>query len=494
MRIFVASLSTETNTFAASPTGAGAWNIDRGDHVGPDGKPLPNAWRDLVEALASETGDEAVVGILADAQPDGPTVRSVYESLRDEMLDNLRAAMPVGAVVLPLHGAMVAEGYPDCEGDLIERVRQLVGHDVAIGVELDLHCHFTERMRHSADVIVAYKEYPHTDVMDRFKDVWRLTVATANGKIKPVTAVHDCRMVAFWHTTREPMRSFVQRMTDLEGQQGVLNVSFGQGFPYGDVPEAGAKVWVVTDGDQALASRLAAQLGREIWEMRHRTAARQDTLPYAIGQLQAQVAGSKPVVIADIADNPGGGASSDSTFILRALLDAGIGNVALGAFWDLGALQICRDAGRGARIRLRLGGKCGPASGDPVDLGVTVRAVVDEHEQSVEGYPAFACGPSAWISTDNALDIVLISRRQQVYATNLFTGLGIDLRSKRGIVVKSSQHFHFDFSPLAGEVLYVETPGLLRTDFANIPYRHRDLNFWPRVEDPWGQAGPGGCP
>jgi microcystin degradation protein MlrC len=485
MRIFVASLATETNTFAAAPTGAGAWNVDRGTPPGSDGAATPDPWRALFAELAAETGDEPVVGILADAQPDGPTVRAVYESLRDELLGNLRAALPVGAVVLPLHGAMVAEGYPDCEGDLIERVRQLVGPGVPIGVELDLHCHFTERMRRHADVIVAYKEYPHTDVIDRLKDLWRLTVAAANGRVKPVTGVHDCRMVAFWHTTREPMRSFVRRMLELEGRDGVLSVSFGHGFPYGDVPEAGAKVWVVTDGDEALATRLAAQLGREIWEMRHQTGARQSTLDFALERLRAVPAGARPVVVADIADNPGGGASSDSTFILRALLDAGVGNVALGAFWDLGALQICRDAGAGARIRLRLGGKCGPASGDPVDLAVTVRAVVDEHQQSVAGHPAFACGPSAWISTDDGIDIALITRRQQVYATNLFTGLGIDLTRKRGIVVKSSQHFHFDFAPLASEVLYVETPGLLRTDFENIPYRHRDLNFWPRVADPW---------
>jgi microcystin degradation protein MlrC len=193
----------------------------------------------------------------------------------------------------------------------------------------------------------------------------------------------------------------------------------------------------------------------------------------------------KPIVIADVADNAGGGASSDSTFLLRALLEQGIGNFAMGPFWDLGALRICADAGAGARLALRIGGKCGPASGDPVDLHVTVRTVRESHAQTIDDFPGFECGLSAWVATDDGIDLVLISRRQQGYATNLFTGLGIDLAAKRAIVVKSTQHFYHQFAPIAHEILYVDTPGLLRSDFENIPYERRDLNYWPRVANPW---------
>jgi microcystin degradation protein MlrC len=393
--------------------------------------------------------------------------------------------MPVDAVILPLHGAMVADGYPDCEGDIIERVRAIVGPKVPIGVELDLHCHYTERMAKHADIIIAYKEYPHTDVMDRFEELWKLTLDTARGRIKPVTRHFDCRMVSFWHTTREPMKTFVQRMKSFEGKDGVLSVSFGQGFPYGDVPEAGAKIWVVTDNNPELASRLSKQLAAEIWSLRNETGARQMELDAALDRIVSQKASGKPVVIADIADNAGGGASSDSTFILQRLLERKIGNVALGAFWDLGAIQICRDAGVGARLDLRVGGKCGPASGVPVDIRGTVRAVVLDHKQSVLGYPLANCGPSVWVSTDDGIDLIFISTRQQVYGTDIFTGLGVDLSAKHAIVVKSSQHFYAEFAPLACEVQYVETPGLLRTDFENMPYKHRDMNYWPRVANPW---------
>ena len=265
MRVFIASLSTETNTFAAIPTGLGAYHIDRG------GIDESNPWNVVIEEVAKKSKAEVVVGIQAFAQPNGLTVQAVYESLRDELLSELTAAMPVDAVILPLHGAMVAEGYPDCEGDIVERVRAIVGPDVPIGVELDPHCHFTDKLNSFADIIIAYKEYPHTDAIDRFYELWDLTMKMVDGEIEPVTEVFDCHMIDFWHTTKEPMKSFVKKMQDLEGANGILSVSFGHGFPYGDVPEAGAKVWVVADRDRDIAHQTARDLGRELWQMRGQT-------------------------------------------------------------------------------------------------------------------------------------------------------------------------------------------------------------------------------
>jgi len=477
MKVFIASIATETNTFAVAPTGLSAWEVDRGEGRSAEAQ----RWHEAGRRLAARDGHEVHFGLLAAAQPAGITVQSAYETLRDGLLQRLQAALPVDAVLLVLHGAMVADDCPDCEGDLIERVRALVGPGVPIGVELDLHCHFTERMQRHANIVISYKEYPHTDLVERFEELWALAIATAQGRVRPVTAVHDCRMVGTWHTTREPMKSFVARMKALEARPGVLSVSFGHGFPWGDVPEAGAKLWVVTDGDPALGESLARELGQAVWDMRHETGARHTRIDEAMDRLAAH-RGDRPLVLADIADNAGGGAGSDSTFILQALVQRGIGQVALAPFWDLGALQVCAEAGVGARLDLRVGGKLGPLSGDPVDLRVTVRALLEEHWQSgLGGHPA-PCGRSAWVSTDDGLDLVLITRRQQAFGTELFTGLGIDLSARRGIVVKSSQHFHAAYAPLASDVLYVESPGLLNTDFANIPYRHRSLDYWPRVE------------
>ena len=486
MKVFVASILTETNTFAAAPTGRDAFDIE---HAGNRAEWDPeNPWRALFAHLADGQNIEIAIGLLASAQPSGAVVKEVYESLRDELLSDLRAAMPVDAVILPLHGAMVADGYPDCEGDIIQSVRDIVGPGIPIGVELDPHCHFTDRMNEYADIIIAYKEYPHTDVIERFEELWELTLSQAKGEVKPVTAVADCRMVGLWHTTREPMLSFVQHMKDLEKRPDVLSVSFGHGFPYGDVPEAGAKVWVISNGDEEVARELANELRDQIWAMRNETGARELTIDEMIDTLsvsRSDSASGRPILIADVADNAGGGASSDSTFLLEALRANGFSNLAIGPFWDLGAIASCREAGLGARLRLRVGGKTGPLSGNPVDLQVTVRALAPNHKQTILGAGSMDCGYSVWVSTDDGTDIVFISKRQQGYATNLFTDLGVDLTQKSVIVVKSTHHFYADFSPLAEEVLYVSTPGILRSDFENIPYQNRHLNYWPRVQNPF---------
>jgi microcystin degradation protein MlrC len=297
-------------------------------------------------------------------------------------------------------------------------------------------------------------------------------------------------MAGSWPTTREPLKSFVGELQALEGHNGVLSVSHAHGFAFGDVPEAGARLWVITDGDEALATRLASELGQRLWALRH--ALHQPPLGMEaalrrVAELQP-LPGAGPIVVADMADNPGGGARGDSSFALQAVLSLGIPNVALGGLWDPGAVQLCFEAGLGSTLSLRVAGKSGPTSGSPVDLRITVRALAEDHGQTAFGARS-PLGASAWVSTAEGIDLVLISRCQQVIGTDLFTGLGIDLSRKHAVVVKSMQHFHAAFAPLAREVLYADSPGLLTADIAALPFRHRDPNFWPRVADPWSGTG-----
>jgi microcystin degradation protein MlrC len=485
MKFFIAQLATETNTFSPTPTGRGAFQecgIYRGDGSvkarDSTGAAL-YAFRTLMEA----DGHQVVEGLCALAEPSGRTVRAVYEELREQLLADLRAAMPVDAVQLMLHGAMVADGYDDCEGDVLARVRAIVGPEVPVGAELDLHCHFTELMRTSADVLVAVKEYPHTDIADRARELYRILVDTHAGRVRPTTAVFDCRMVGTWQTTREPMAAFVRRMQSFEGRDGVLSVSLGHGFPWGDVADSGARLWVVTNNDAARAAALAEQLGREFWDLRERVGAPVLALDAALDRAMAEASG--PLLLADMADNPGGGAPGDATFVLQRLLERGIGNVAIGAFWDLGAIHICRDAGVGARLDLRIGGKCGPSSGQPVDLRVTVRAVVDGHSQSAAAIGGRApLGTCVWIEGPNDVHILMASVRGQIFAPDAFTGVGMTLADKKLVVVKSAVHFHAECAPIAKAVLYAATPGAVAPDFAAIPYRVRTPDYWPRAAQP----------
>lgn len=487
MKIFIATLATETNTFSPIPSGRTAFHgreYFRGDGSLQPPK-LGNVplieWRRRAEA----DGHDIVESISAFATPAGATQKAVYEELRDEIVADLRAAMPVDAVMLFLHGAMVADGYDDCEGDVIEKVRAVVGRNIAIGVEIDLHCHLTEKMTSNADIIVAFKEYPHTDIPERAREVYELTIATARGEIVPAMALHDCRMIGVWRPPFEPMRSFVDRMSALEGQDGILSVSFGHGFPWADIPEVGAKTLVIADRDPAKAERLAARLGQVIWELRDKTRQHYDSIDEAIDRALGAQAG--PVVLADVADNAGAGAPSDNTAILHRLLERGVTDVATGCYWDPVAVRFCTEAGLGSTFDLRIGGKCGVASGSPVDLRVTVMGLAESHSQPSLGGGRSDYGPSAWVR-GAGIDLVLTSVRQQTHSPEAFTGLGCSLEDKRIVVVKSMQHFHARFAPIAAEVRYVAAPGAVAPDFEALPYTRKTDAFWPRSEDPFSPA------
>ena len=212
-------------------------------------------------------------GVVAAAQPSGITTRAAYETLRDELLADLKAALPVDMVLLGLHGAMVADGYDDCEGDVLQRVRAIVGPKVVVGAELDPHNHLSAAMVEHADVLVAFKEYPHTDILERALELVDLCQAKAEGRMQPVASVVDTGGLVVMHTSREPARGFVDRIMALEGQDGILSISISHGFPWGDVPDMGTKVLVYSDAQAdpgaAKGQALARQLADELTALRH---------------------------------------------------------------------------------------------------------------------------------------------------------------------------------------------------------------------------------
>jgi microcystin degradation protein MlrC len=485
MKVFIACLGTETNTFSPLPTaeeGFREWMLFRGDATRrPENlfsAPL-HVWRRAAEAQQAQVAES----LSAFAQPAGITVRRVYEGFRDEILQDLKAAMPVDIVLFSMHGAMVADGYDDCEGDLLERARQIVGPRAAVGAELDLHCSITAKMLANADALITFKEYPHIDSKERAQELYDILLAKHQGTARPVMAVFDTRMINLWRTPLEPMKSFVGEMKAQEGRDGILSVSFAHGFPMQDVPDATAKMIVIADGDAARASAVAERFGRKIWSLREQTATQNLSIDAALDRATAATA-KYPVVLADVTDNPGGGAPGDATFLLRRILERRIGNVVSGLYWDPLAVRFCRDAGEGATFALRLGGKCGPSSGDPLDLTVTVKRIItDGMQPALSG--AVPIGDAVWVQLENGVDLVLISTRTQTFHPDAFGQFGIDVAAKAIVVVKSTQHFHAGFAPIAGEILHVEAPGAMRSDFADIPFQKVRGPYWPRVADPF---------
>src|SRR5438477_11761015 len=274
MRLFSATIATETNTFSPLPTSLTAYKesvfFRPGEH--PEDCPrMCTAPLFVARRRAAAEGFTLIEGSCFAASPAGTTNRADYEFMRDEILAQLKAALPVDGVLLGLHGAMVAHGYDDVEGDIIERVRALVGPDTVIGVELDPHCHLTLKRVRLADVIVLYKEFPHTDVVERAEDVLDIVLKTLRGQAKPVMSLYDCRQIQSYPTTLPLMRGFVDRIKAMEGKDDILSISIGHCFPYADVPELGGRILVVMDKDKVSGDALAKKIGEEFVSMRGKT-------------------------------------------------------------------------------------------------------------------------------------------------------------------------------------------------------------------------------
>lgn len=493
-KLFTACLGTETNSFSPIPTGLDLFgrtmlvrNGEHGEHPGLFALPLIE-WK----RLALARGWTVAEGLAAFATPAGTTTKPAYESLRDEILNDLDRAMPVDAVLLNLHGAMIADGYLDAEGDLLRCVRDRIGPDVPLLAELDLHGHQTQCKLDAADVLVYYKEYPHVDSVARAREVFEIAARMLEDGLRPTMAMHDCRMLGIYPTTREPMISFVERMQALEQEPGILSVSLAHGFPWGDTPEVGTRVVVVTDDDAALAEQTASTLGQWVWEHRDALLAPFVTPAAAIAETLQAPPGNAPFVLADTADNTGIGAAGDSTFLLQALIDRGVGGYAISPLWDPGAVELAFEAGPGSRLPMRIGGKLGPASGAPVDTTVTVMGLKRDGKQRF-GDASAPLGDMAWLrigdaeDDDNAIDVVCNSHRVQAFHPDCFAEVGLDPLKVKNLVVKSTQHFHAGFGPIARDVLYVAAEGTGSMDYANLPHEHVDAPLWPKVPDPHGE-------
>ncbi|WP_417584637.1 M81 family metallopeptidase [Pelagibacterium sp.] len=479
MRVFSAVLATETNTFSPIPTGLSSFVEDgtyypAGQH--PDHMTLYGGQVWAARERGKREGWTLFEGLTASAQPAGKTTRTAFETLRDQILSDLEAVMPVDMVLLALHGAMVAEGYDDCEGDILCRVRDLVGPDVVVGALIDPHCHLTKAMIDNADLIVTYKEYPHTDIYESGVVLVDLCARIAAGEIKPSPALVDIGMVSLIRTTTEPGLSLINHVRALEQEPGIVLISLAQGFPWADVPDMGSRVLVYTDNDPDKAQDVAQTLADKIYAMRETLSPPMLTVAEALAA--ANAATQKPVIIADTSDNAGGGAANDSTFFLAAMAEAGFGSAAIGPLWDPIAARMAFLAGEGAKLALRVGGKISPLSGDPFDGEWTVRALRRNHTMTGLGGVPVDMGDCALIEL-NGIWVVLTSGRAQAMNPDLFTGMGLDISALNIIVVKSTQHFRAAFEPIAGTILYAAAPGSVSPDLSSLPYTKIALPKWP---------------
>ncbi|MDU6831114.1 MAG: MlrC C-terminal domain-containing protein, partial [Bradyrhizobium sp.] len=354
--------------------------------------------------------------------------------------------------------------------------------DVVIGATLDPHVHMSELMVKSADLLICWKEYPHTDILERAQDLVKLCTELAEKRLKLRSALVDTDMIVTLHTTREPVRSFVDRITALEGKDGIVSVSIVHGFGWGDTPAMGTKVLVYSDAavdpDGARAQALARKLADELIGMREAVTERMPGVDAALDQALAK---DGTIVLGDASDNPGGGAPGDSTFILRRVLERKIENVCVGPMWDPIAVRIAFDAGIGAKLPLRIGGKIGPLSGDPVDATWEIKALKENMVMTgLAGTPA-KLGDCALIATAG-VEVVITTFRCQAFGRDFLTQLGCDPATRKLVVVKSAQHFRAAFAPIAADIIMVDAPGVVARDVTTLPYRKIKRPKWPLDE------------
>src|SRR5262245_56443436 len=373
-------MSHETNTFSNVPT-------DRTQFEARDlhyGGAIVETYRGTgtclggMIAAAERLGAVLVPAIAAAASPAGLVTRDIYQHVKDRVLADLGASGRLDGVLLDLHGAMVPEGLDDGEGDLIAAVRQAVGPSIPIAVTLDFHANLTRAMVEGADLLHGYKTYPHVDMAERGAEAAERLADVIAGRLRPTAAFRKPPLLpplGSQGTARGPMRRLYDMAGLMEKDPRVVSVSIFAGFPYSDIPDAGLGVYVVTNDDPSRAEDLAETLARAAWE--HRGEFLHTALPVPEAVARALAAEGRPIVLADMADNTGGGAAGDGTEILRELIRRRARSAVVACLWDPAAVAQCSAAGVGSRITLPIGGKVDDRHGAPLTVSGIVRTLSD---------------------------------------------------------------------------------------------------------------------
>jgi microcystin degradation protein MlrC len=477
-RIAVGGFQHETNTFAPLPA-------TFADFEAPDAWPGLVRGAQLLDAVqginlpAAGFVEEARAGgcrllplAWCAAQPSGRVTRDAFERICGMLLQDLAAQSSLDAIYLDLHGAMVAEHVDDADGELLMRVRQLVGPDVRIVASLDFHANVSPRMVESADGLVGYRTYPHVDMAETGGRAFRL-----------LREVLDRPPAARWHrslpflipltsqcTLLEPMHSLMERIAH-PPHAGVPSIEFFPGFPAADVAECGPSV-LGFGHDEGLVRREVNAFYAEVLAQEAAFGLQISSVEDAVQQAQRHDSRRGPLILADTQDNPGAGGNADTTTLLKALVAANMPGTLVGVIWDPAAAARAHEAGEGAEIELALGAGTGFPGETPLVARYRVSRLGDGRFVGTGPFyrgGRFELGRMALLSIGN-VHIVIASRKQQAADQAMFRHVGAEPSESNVLMLKSSVHFRADFAAVAARVLLVEAPGPNPADPARLPF------------------------
>jgi microcystin degradation protein MlrC len=483
MRIAIGGFMHESHSFAPRPT---LW----ADFLAPGGFPALQRPATLIAAVrdtsvpaagairaAEDAGDTVAPLSWSFANPAGPVSDEAFERMAAMILADLQAAQeqaPLDGLYLDLHGAMVNDTYADAEGELLRRARAILGPDVPIAASLDPHCNMTAAMVRHADVLAPFRTYPHVDMKAagaRAVALLRARIARGRPFAKAFRQLDLLIPITSQCTLVPPMADVMAARDAIAQHDGVAELAFCFGFPYADFPDCGPALAAYADTqDQAdaAADALLAELTRR------EPAFLQPLLTAAEAVAEAKriaASATKPVVIADTQDNPGGGGHGDTTGLLAELIAQGAQGAVLGGLNDAASAAAAHAAGQGATLRLSLGGK---SDGAQLDVEARVLRLADGRFTCTGPMAAgnqAALGPCALVEA-GGVQVVIISKKMQAYDQALFRHLGVEPAEQRIVALKSSVHFRADFGPIAEAVLVATAPGPVVGDPALLPFRN----------------------
>ncbi|RED37594.1 microcystin degradation protein MlrC [Rhodopseudomonas thermotolerans] len=479
-RIAVGGFLHETNTFAptkatweafvhgggwpAMTIGADVLKVMRGINVGLAG------FVDDAEAR----GWELIPTIACGASPSAHVTEDAFERVVKIMVDGIKNAGKLDAVYLDLHGAMVTEHLDDGEGEILARVREVIGPDLPLVVSIDLHANVTPQMIEHADALIAYRTYPHVDMADTGRASARhleLLLSSGQKFAKAFRQLPFLIPISWQCTFDEPTKGIYDKLAALESDQ-VPTLSFAPGFPAADFPDCGPSVFAYghtqADADAAADAVAALVIGHED-DFDGKIYSPDEGVKLAI---ELSRTAAKPIIIADTQDNPGAGGDSDTTGMLRALVRNNAQRAAIGVIYDPEAAEAAHAAGAGAVISLALGGRSGIPGDAPFEEIFVVEQLSDG--RFVAPGPYFGgremeMGPSACLRI-GGVRVVVASHKAQLADQAMYRYVGIEPTAQAVLVVKSSVHFRADFQPIAERLLICAAPGAMPADTATLPW------------------------
>jgi len=490
MRIVVAELSHETNTF--SPVVTDLARFSGGAAVPLEGEAALAVYRGTASCLGGfievceAAGAEIVLPIAAGAAPSGPVENDAFEYIANKIV----AAIAKGcdAVMLDLHGAMVTKTYDDGEGELLRRIRE-VAPDVPIALALDMHANLYPETVARADVIAGYQTYPHIDMDQTAIRAGRALLQMLAGEVTPAMVWGNAPMLP--HVMRQgtddfPNQQLQARAEEME-REGALAVSLFTGFPHADIEQAGLSVVVVTNGDRALAERWRDELLDQAWNDRASFVYRPEPLADSVAKAKTlgASAGEGPVILLDHYDNTASGGTMDTTDVLAEILRQGLDDVAVFGIFDPAAVQEMVRAGVGSQVTVSLGGKIPMPSikrqSRPLSVTGRVKLISDGRFPATVAMSrglTMNMGTTVVLSTGNA-DIIVISRHIEPFDPGCFTSLGIDPTKRRYLMLKSRIHYRVGFRKLARAVVECAGVGVCTSDYSELAFKNVRRPIYP---------------